>query len=200
MSERRANLVDISLHDFGSGLAQILNAFIYSLAYNTTQFLTGESLEVYPEKNYDNSSRVTLFIPASSPEEVNNTIKTNKYGFTVIGNSTIPSPSYNVSWPWASVLFLASFMMLVMSIIGIIHERRTTIPDYLGYVSSLGQESQFATGVTGGVNFDGYERAREMKDQIIRYGDFGIGDEVGVVAIGDVEVVHKVRLYTTNQH
>lgn len=199
----KVSLHQISLSQFGSAFSQILNAFLYTTGYEMSEFLTGGRFHTYKIEKFNSSEIRTTPWPYNAETTVKDGIAAYKWALTVIGNTTFTSPSlsYKISRAWAAIFFLSSFAMLAMALVSITYRRKTKIPDYLGYVSSLVQESRHATGVTGGVNLDGFERARELKDQKIRYGDINFGDDVGVLAIGDEEVVQKIekgRLYTAN--
>lgn len=209
INQSESALQDISLQTFGSSLGQILNSFIHSTMSGATQFLTGEPLTTL--KGSDSATLRTLtslglkvpsYTPSKSPTEVSDEMAKGLAAFTVTGNSTTPIKKYKASWPWLIILFLASFIMLLAAIASIVYNYITTIPDYLGHVSSLVQESRFATGVEGHAGLDGLERTRLMKDRMVRFGDVGgLSDEVGVLGIGDVEGTRRVRrgkLYTTH--
>lgn len=206
-----SDLATIPLDKFGLGLGQIINAFLHSTIFDTTRFLTGESLDKYKEVDPASLSRLKTFgleppsyVPAKSPADITDEIAKGLVGLTVTANSTTPTPTYKASWPWLIILFLASFIMFLAAIASITFSYMTTIPDYLGYVSSLVQESRFATGLEGHAELDGLNRSGLMKNRVVRFGDVGeMGDEAwgeaGVLGIGDVEGTRRVRrgkLYT----
>lgn len=197
-NQEESPFLRLSMDAFGRGLSQLLNSCTYSTMYDESKYLTGVSL------GFDSTSKgLVLFHPSwtppSNPSEMTEMIRNATTVFTVVGNSTIPWKAYKSSIPWVTLLSLASYMMFMAAIAGVVYGRRTITPDYLGYVSSLIQESRFAGGLEGGVHLNGLERSMLMKDRVIKYGDIDLGQgEIGVLAVTDrqnVQHVTRGKLY-----
>ena len=89
--------------------------------------------------------------------------------------------------------------MLGAAIVGAYIGSKTIVPDYLGYVSSLARESVHVALPPGGVNLDGTQRSRALKDLEVRLSDVSERDsEVGQLrfaTVGNASRVRKGRLY-----
>lgn len=86
--------------------------------------------------------------------------------------------------------------MFLAAITGVVFSRRTIVPDYLGYVSSLARESPYMRMPDEGVNMDGMDKARLVKDVKVRLGDVSdavSGSSVGRLAFARMEETVKVK-------
>jgi hypothetical protein len=112
---------------------------------------------------------------------------------------TVLQEVYVCSWSWLAVFFVATFAMLVAALSSAWWGLRTTIPDVLGYCSSLTRESRHLN-LRGGGTLDGMERARLLKDYQIRLGAINCeGGGIDELALGTVDLAAKPkrgRMYT----
>jgi hypothetical protein len=84
-----------------------------------------------------------------------------------------------------------------VQLLGVIYSRRTIVPDYLGFVSSLAKESPWIRMPDVGVNMDGMDKARLVKDVKVRLGDVtyaqGGHSDIGRLAFARLEETTKVE-------
>lgn len=92
--------------------------------------------------------------------------------------------------------------MLAAAVVGVWYSRRTIVPDYLGFVSSLAKESPYIAMPDVGVNMDGMDKARLCKEVKVRLGDVsgGVDEERGVgrlafARLGETKKVRRGMLY-----
>lgn len=96
--------------------------------------------------------------------------------------------------------------MLGAAVVGVCFARKTLVPEYLGFVSSLAKESPWIGMPDVSVRMDGMDRARLLRNVKVRLGDVsgrdedeeGGGDRVGRLAFARLEetsVVEKERRY-----
>lgn len=76
---------------------------------------------------------------------------------------------YVCSWGWLVVLFLSSFLMLIGAFYTIWLRTQTTIPDLLGFVSSLTRDAKYLDFPGGGTT-DGMERTKLLRAKEIKFG------------------------------
>ncbi|KAK3167188.1 hypothetical protein OEA41_010314 [Lepraria neglecta] len=197
-----SRLASIPLDTISTRLSQILNAFLYASLHNVTQYLTGASFENLNNDVgaiFDKPVANLTFKPALTEADLNTMIANSFSAFTVIGNITNLEEVYVCSPPWVSAFLLATSAMLGAAIVGAYIGSKTIVPDYLGYVSSLARDSVHVALPPGGVNLDGIERSRALKDLEVRLGDVCEGDsEVGQLrfaTVGNASRVRKGRLY-----
>ena len=76
---------------------------------------------------------------------------------------------YVCSWGWLVVLFLSSFLMLIGAFCTIWWRTQTTIPDILGFVSSLTRDTKYLD-IPGGGATDGMERTKLLRAKEIKFG------------------------------
>lgn len=190
-------LYDMSMVDFSHNLGQIVNAWLHGSFYNSTLILTGAPFtDLY--QTDDGTGNAPSFV-AASDAGLTSLIQNQTSAFTVLAKSTAGVQIYYCDFAWTSLFLLACVSMLASAIVGVAFARKTVVPDYLGYVSSLAKESQYMRIKDGGANLDGMERARGLKSLQVRLGnvDGGAG-EVGRLAFGRVEdtkPVQRNRLY-----
>jgi hypothetical protein len=100
---------------------------------------------------------------------------------------------YVCSWSWLAVFFVATFTMLVAALSSAWWGLRTTIPDVLGYCSSLTRDSRHLN-LRGGGTLDGMERARLLKDYQIRLGAISCeGGGIDELALGTINMTAKPK-------
>jgi hypothetical protein len=169
-SNNESRFLDLPLNDFGIRLGQVINAFLFGSMQNSTEFLTGSS--AIPQ----NSG------PATDDGDLVSAIQNQTASFTVPTNITSQQEVYVCSFSWLGAYLAAALAIPLAAIAAAILHRLTKARDYLGYVSSVVRESQFAGMPKGGVNMDGLERTRGLRKLRVRLGD--VGDIEGGVEIG----------------
>ncbi|KAK0104473.1 hypothetical protein ONS95_004762 [Cadophora gregata] len=194
-----SRLQSVPLKDFGNRLGQLLNAYIYSSMWNATTYITGASFTGI-ENNLVGGNNAS-FIPAS-PSDLTAMIRNRTAAFTVSAAQTNESQVYFAFFPWLIVFLISNLVMLLAAIVGVYYSRRTIVPDYLGFVSSLAKESPFIRMPDVGVNMDGMDKARMVKEMKVRLGDVSDVEhgkaQVGRLAFARMEEtspVKKDRLY-----
>jgi hypothetical protein len=192
-------LQEITMKDFGDRLGQILNAYFYGSMWNSTPYITGASFEGIRANIVGGNN--ASFVPATSQDVLAAMIQNQTAAFTVPATLVTSSQVYFIFYTWLIVFLLSTLVMLVASIVGVIYSRRTIVPDYLGYVSSLAKESPYIRMPDVGVNMDGMDKARLVKDVKVRLGDVadvqGRG-QIGRLAFARMEEtvgVRKGKLY-----
>lgn len=158
-------LYNISMQDFGSSLGQLINAWIQGSFYNSTLITTRSPFSTLFQTVV--TGNAASFVP-SSDKDLSALIQNQTAAFTVLTNSTSNMQLYACDFAWTGVFFLATTSMLFAAILGVVFNRMTVVPDYLGYVSSLAKESQYVRIPDGGANLDDMERARLIKELRVR--------------------------------
>ena len=85
---------------------------------------------------------------------------------------------------WATILLIASTLLLVCGMCGAIVKYRARGPKILGYVSTMTRDNPYIDLPPGGCTLDGLDRARLLKDMEVKLRDVAAGDEVGHIALG----------------
>jgi hypothetical protein len=186
-------LQDLSVKDFGDRLGQLLNTFLYSSLWNSTAYITGAPFEGIVGNPV--GGRNASFIPATSAD-LTAMMQNRTSAFTVPAVLTTEFPAYRCDYAWISVFLFSNFIMFLAAITGVVFSRRTIVPDYLGYVSSLARESPYMRMPDEGVNMDGMDKARLVKDVKVRLGDVSdavSGSSVGRLAFARMEETVKVK-------
>ena len=78
---------------------------------------------------------------------------------------------YTCNRVWASNLVLASTVLLVFGIVGVVVNYRALGPDVLGYVSTTTRDNPYIPLAPGGGALSGMERARLLKDLRVKIDD-----------------------------
>ncbi|KAI9739348.1 MAG: hypothetical protein M1834_007561 [Cirrosporium novae-zelandiae] len=208
VDKKESRFLRLPLQDFGPRLAQILNAFLYSIMYGAIQYLTGAEFKFQdPQEFFSLGTNVsgmirTRIVNGSSiainstknPEEIDSMISNGTAIITMIGDVTNLRTVYVCSRHWVMALIISSSAMLATAIIGVVFNRKLTMPECLGYVSSLARESPYAPNLSGDPNLDGMQRARAMKNLKLRFGEVSnLADGTGWLAIGEVENVAHAK-------
>ncbi|KAJ9656207.1 hypothetical protein H2201_008619 [Coniosporium apollinis] len=89
---------------------------------------------------------------------------------------------YVCNYGWLAALVIASSVLLLVGVAGLILRHRTFAPDMMGYVASMSYENPYIGLPKGGSALDAMERARILRDVRVRIGDVRGGDGVGHVA------------------
>jgi hypothetical protein len=187
-TNRESRFLDLPLEDFGVRLGQVINAFLFGSMLNSTEYLTHSSPLL------DNSTAVDY-------SDLIFAIQNQTSTLTVPGILTSPILIYSCSYYWLAAFVASSLVLPFSALAAAVFHRLNKAGDYLGFVSSIARESQFAGVPKGGVGFDGMERARGERKLRIKLGDVGdasrgleIGTgvelSVGHMAVGE-EVVTK---------
>jgi hypothetical protein len=183
-------LYNISMTDFGRRFGQIINAWIHGSFHNSSSIIIGSPFSsLLP----DQGGTAVSFVPVSGTD-LTTLIQNQTAGITVLANSTADKQIYLCNYAWTTVFFFASASMLFSAILGVVFSRKTAIPDYLGYVSSLAKESKYMRIPDGGAALDGFDRARMIKSVHIRLGNVYEGEgDIGRLAVGRVDDTKPVQ-------
>ena len=151
-SNGQTPLLQLPLQDFGDRFGQIINSFIHASMWNATPYVTNAPFQgmVFNLVGGNNAS----FLPATTAD-LNAMIQNQTAAFTVPATMANHVRIYSCSFPWVSVFLLCALAMLASAILGVVFSRKTAVPDYLGYVSSLAKESPYVRMPNGGANMDG---------------------------------------------
>ena len=187
-------LDDIPLNLVATRLGQILNAFVFGSTYNASTYLIGDSFDGMTADNLVGNN--ASFVPASR-EDLVAMIQNQTGAFTVPGVSTTSAQVYRCSFPWLAAFLFSTLTMLMSAIASVVYSRKTIVPDYLGFVSSLAKESPWIGMPDVGVNMDGLDKARLVKDVKVRLGDVsyvhGGHTRFGKLAFARLEETTKVE-------
>jgi hypothetical protein len=187
-------LSEVELSDIGTRLGQILNAFVYGSTWNASVFLIGESFEGMQGNLFGGKN--ASFVPASRAE-LAAMIQNQTAAFTVPAVLTTHAQVYSCYFPWLGVFLFSTVVMLAGAITGVVFSRKTIVPDYLGFVSSLAKESPWIRMPDVGVNMDGMDKARLVKEVKVRLGDVSYAQgghpDIGRLAFARLEETTKVK-------
>jgi hypothetical protein len=129
-------------------------------------------------------------------------IQNRTAAFTISAAQTNESQVYFAFFPWLVIFLVSNLVMLLAAIVSVYYSRKTIVPDYLGFVSSLAKESPFIRMPDAGVNMDGMDKARMVKEMKVRLGDVSDVEngesQIGRLAFARMEEtspVKKGRLY-----
>jgi hypothetical protein len=196
-------LMSVTPKDFGDRFGQLLNSYMYASMWNATPYLLGAPFSGIEANRVGGNS--ASFNTAESRIDLAAMIQNQTAAFTVPASLSTNSPVYYVYFSWLFVFLVASLVMLGASIVGVVYSRKTIVPDYLGYVSSLAKESQYIRMPDVGVNMDGIDKARLVKDVKVKLGDVSeqpmTGDGQGMIGrlafarAEDCRSVKKGKLY-----
>lgn len=106
-------------------------------------------------------------------------------------------PMYKSSPIWICLLFLASLVLFVLGI-SIFLQMSTSVPDILGYVSTVTRDNPYIDLPSAATALEGSKRARALQDMRIQLMDVRPDDEIGYLAIksianGDVRTIGRVN-------
>jgi len=192
-------LDDISLDLVATRLGQILNAFVFGSTYNATTYLIGGSfdqMDLTANGLGIGGGNNASFVPASRADLVA-MIQNQTAAFTVPAVLTTSAQVYRCDFLWLAAFLFSTLAMLISAIASVVYSRRTIVPDYLGFVSSLAKESPWIGMPDVGVNMDGLDKARLVKDVKVRLGDVsyvhGGHSKFGKLAFARLEETTKVE-------
>jgi hypothetical protein len=187
-------LIDVDLGDIENRLGQILNAFVYGSTWNSTPYIIGGTFDGMNGKLFGGNN--ASFVPATMAD-LAAMVQNQTAAFTVPAALTNQAQVYLCFFPWLGVFLFATFVMLLGAITGVVFSRKTIIPDYLGFVSSLAKESPWIRMPDVGVNMDGMDKARLVKEVKVRLGDVSYGQggqsDIGRLAFARLEETTKVK-------
>ena len=86
-----------------------------------------------------------------------------------------------------SLLLVSSIALLFLGILTVVLHFVTSVPDVLGYVSTMTRDNPYVSIPPGASALDGPLRARALRDVRVRLADVRPHDEVGYVALRSVE-------------
>lgn len=188
-----ASIYDVELSDIGARLGQILNAFVYGSTWNASIYLLGESFDGL-QGNLVGGKNAS-FTPATRADLVA-MIQNQTAAFTVPAVLTTEAQVYVCNFPWLVFLF-STLVMLIRASTGVVFSRKTIVPDYLGFVSSLAKESPWIRMPDVGVNMDRIDKARLVKEVKVRLGDVsyvqGGHSDIGRLAFARLEETTKAK-------
>ena len=104
---------------------------------------------------------------------------------TTIAAVTNDHDIYICNTTWATLLLVASSVLLILGLYGAIVKHRTRGPQVLGYVSSMTRDNPYVNLPPGGCALDGLARARLLKDVTVQLRDVTPRHEVGHIALSD---------------
>jgi hypothetical protein len=112
---------------------------------------------------------------------------------------TLSVEVYSFSPMWISLLIGSSSVLLVIGLAGIMLERRTNVPDIIGYAASMSYNNRYfeLPGRKGGV-LNAICRTRILRDLPVTAGDISGSQGVGRLAFttsADVRALDKQRMY-----
>lgn len=95
---------------------------------------------------------------------------------------------YKVNWAWWLVFMCATSAMLAFALLALTIDCVLRGPEILGYCTTSLRDSPFAkTGRGAGSAMGGAERARKWKDVEVKLTDVKGGEDVGYIAVAEVE-------------
>lgn len=198
-NEGQTPLQNTPLKDIEDRLGQMINAYLYASMWNSTPYITGAPFTGI--ENHLVGGNNASFFPATTADLIA-MIQNRTAAFTVPAVQTNNSQVYFAFFPWLVIFLVSNLVMLVAAVIGVYFSRKTIVPDYLGFVSSLAKESPFIRMPDVGVNMDGMDKARMVKEMKVRLGDVSDVEnrksQVGRLAFARMEEtspVKKGRLY-----
>jgi hypothetical protein len=101
------------------------------------------------------------------------------------GTVTTFSNVYTINRLWMAAFLVSSLVMFVASVISAVLTHLTSIPDVLGYVSSLTRDSPHVPLPPGGSTLYGVKRSRLLQGEVVRLGDVQRDDGIGYLAFAD---------------
>ena len=103
---------------------------------------------------------------------------------------------YVTSTIWLLIYLVSYLTMFVAAVLSAVLRYVTLVPDILGYASSLTRDGVYVALPRGGSTLDGLERARLLRNRLVRFGDVrggGVADDrengesVGYLAFADLQ-------------
>ncbi|KAE8451020.1 hypothetical protein EG329_004692 [Mollisiaceae sp. DMI_Dod_QoI] len=193
-NEGETPLAFVSLKDIGDRLGQLVNAFIHGSMWNSTTYVIETPL--YNITAMPTGGNNISLVPATTTDLVA-MIQNKTAAFTVTGTQINAAQVYLAFYPWLVIFLLSDLVMLLAAITGVYFSRKTIVPDCLGFVSSLAKESPYIRMPDVGINMDGMDKAKLVKDMKVRLGDVsefeGGNSQIGRLAFARMEETTKVK-------
>lgn len=159
-------LTDLSLvakEDLAVRLQQVLNAY-WQGSLGPTVIMGGVKVGVDPASGYSYSPKSTD------------------------GKHTVWRNVYRCQWVWILLSVLASFVMFVAALAGVVLSYVVRGPDLLGYCSSLTRDTPYVPSGREGSAMDGARRTRELKALKLALCDVaGEHESAGRIAVAEVD-------------
>ncbi|KAF2811717.1 uncharacterized protein BDZ99DRAFT_518969 [Mytilinidion resinicola] len=104
-------------------------------------------------------------------------------------NATVSksTPVLVCSRPWLAALFVATSIMCLTAVLGLVLEFTRKTPDLAVNISSLTRDNPYIHLSPGGSTLDSATRGRLMQNVRIRFGDVKAGEQVGYFAMASCE-------------
>ena len=112
--------------------------------------------------------------------------------------TSLQTDLYAINISWLIVFLATSTVMLAAATISSVLAYFTTIPDVLGYASSLTRDTAYFPHSAKGSVLDGLTRSRKLKDQKVRLGDVRCNEQIGLLAFSEADAAtraEKKKLY-----
>lgn len=198
-NEGQTPLMAVTPQEFADRFGQLLNAYLYGSMWNSTPYLLGAPFEDIQARRI--GTKNASFVPAT-PLDISAMIANQTAAFTVPATIITKTDIFFVFYSWLMVFLLANLIMMGASIASVYYSRKTILPEYLGFVSSLAKESPYIRMPDVGVNMDGMDKAKLLKDVKVRLGDVSDVEEgrgmIGRLAFArleDTATAKKGKLY-----
>ena len=190
----RTQMIDFT-DSFIGAAGPLVNSYLYNPKNMTDYGLSGGSRPIYELSNFDFTSRLSLLINTYWQLGFGPTVQDSGlyhataelYGYNVQNRTAVVLSSYPVSGisiGWLSVLFICSTVLLLASIMSMIMDAHTIVPDMLGYASTLARKSKYVDLPKVNSSMSGAERARKLGDHRVMMQDVKPDAPVGRVALG----------------
>jgi hypothetical protein len=112
---------------------------------------------------------------------------------TINATESLSIPVVKCQRAWLAVLFVATGVMLIAGIFGLVLEATRKVPDFSLNVSSLTRDNPYIRLPSGGSTLDSLDRGRLLQNVRIRMGDVRPGDAVGYIAIASCDGKGRVE-------
>ncbi|CAD6588389.1 MAG: hypothetical protein ASARMPREDX12_003254 [Alectoria sarmentosa] len=165
------------------GLSADLFSERFSLVFNT--YWQCSLVPWYQTGNFPSNASAINDNPVISSLGTFNTTTTTVTNFTDI---------YVCNRMWAAILFVASIVLLLCGICGVIVKHMARGPIILGYVSTMTRDNPYIDLPSGGCTLDGLQRAKLLKDIKVKVQDVAAEGGVGHIAFGSAETFGTGKL------
>ncbi|MCJ1302013.1 hypothetical protein MMC08_004814 [Hypocenomyce scalaris] len=98
-----------------------------------------------------------------------------------------PQTVYKADRVWVGLLLITTLILQICAIAGLIIKRACTIPDILGYISTMTRDNPYLPLPEGGNTLDGLERARLLYDLQVQVADVRWESDIGHLALKTVD-------------
>lgn len=113
---------------------------------------------------------------------------------TVTGTVTsLVHDLYSTDFAWFSVFLVTGVIMFTAAAISSILACLTTIPDVLGYASTLTRDSLYFPHSRAGSTLDGLTRSKKFRDIKVMLGDVQNDNSVGLLAFSEAQSVVRAK-------